>query len=186
PGSGCRRLQQSQQIFEVLFPIERREIVELFAGTYEARGNSKFILDRYDYATFAATIEFRHDQTSESKRVVKFACLTKRVAAGSSIDDEQRLLRCVRIKFAQSAFYLVQLGHQICFRVLPAGCVTKQKVNLPLGSCLIRFVTKRRGICAVLAANDFNAESLCPDVELLDSRGAKRVCCGKHRLRSVR
>ena len=29
---------------------------------------------------------------------------------------------------------------------------------------------------AVLAANDFNTESFCPDVELLDSRCAKRIC----------
>ena len=56
-------LLRSQQIFEVRLPIEWREIVELFAGADEARGNSKFILDRHDNAAFAAAIEFGHDQT---------------------------------------------------------------------------------------------------------------------------
>ena len=37
--------------------MERREIVELFAGADEARGNSKFILDRHHNAAFAAAIE---------------------------------------------------------------------------------------------------------------------------------
>ena len=66
----------SQQILEVSFPLERREIVELFAGADEARGNSKFILDRHHNAAFAAAIEFGHDQASESKRVVELARLT--------------------------------------------------------------------------------------------------------------
>ena len=61
---------RSQQIFEVRLPIELREIVELFAGADEARGNSEFILDRHHNAAFAAAIEFGHDQASESKRVV--------------------------------------------------------------------------------------------------------------------
>src|SRR4030095_6326884 len=65
-------------------------------------------------------------------------------------------------------------------RVLSAGRVAKQKVNLLLGCCLIRFVTKRRGICPVLAAHDFNTESFCPNIELLDSRCAKCVCGREH------
>jgi hypothetical protein len=32
----------------------------------------------------------------------------------------------------------------------------------------------------VLSANHFNAQSFCPNVELLDSRCAKRVCGGEH------
>src|SRR6266550_2598016 len=67
---------RSQQIFEVRLSIERRKIVELFASADEPRGNSKFILDCHHNAAFAAAIEFGHDQTSESKRVVKLACLT--------------------------------------------------------------------------------------------------------------
>src|SRR5947199_7067993 len=90
------------------------------------------------------------------------------------------MLRCVWIEFAQSAFYLLELGHQICFRMLPASSIAKQKVNLLLGCCLICFVTKRRGICAVLTANHFNAQSFCPDVELLDSGCAKCVCGREH------
>ena len=74
--SGWQTPLRSQQIFDVLFPIERRKIVELFAGADEARGNSKFILDRHHNAAFAAAIEFGHDQASESKRVVELACLT--------------------------------------------------------------------------------------------------------------
>ena len=68
-------LLRSQQIFDVRFPIERRKIVELFAGADEARGNSKFILDRDDDPAFAAAVEFGDDQASESKRIVKLACL---------------------------------------------------------------------------------------------------------------
>ena len=67
---------RSQQVFEVRSSLEGRKIVQLFAGADEARGNSKFILDRHDNAAPAAAIEFGHDQASESKRVVEFACLT--------------------------------------------------------------------------------------------------------------
>src|SRR5260370_1188024 len=83
----------------------------------------------------------------------------KWLAAGRRIDYQQRLVRRVRIEFAQSAFYLQQLGHQICFRVLAASSVAKQKVDLLRRSPLMRVVTKGRGICTVLAANYFNAES---------------------------
>ena len=71
-----RAARASQQIFEVSFPLERREIVELFSGADEARWNSKFILDRHHNAAFAAAIEFGDDQASESKRVVELARLT--------------------------------------------------------------------------------------------------------------
>jgi hypothetical protein len=67
---------QSQQAFEVRFPIELREIAELFACPDKARTNSKFILDCHHNAPFAAAIEFGHDQASEFKRVVELARLT--------------------------------------------------------------------------------------------------------------
>src|SRR4051794_41431838 len=35
-----------QQIFEIRFPFERREIVNLFTGADETRGNLECILDR--------------------------------------------------------------------------------------------------------------------------------------------
>src|SRR4029453_7184328 len=110
----------------------------LFAGSDETRGNSKFILDRHNNPTFAAAIEFGDDKASESKRVLKLACLTKRIAAGRRIDYQQGFVRRVRIEFAQSAFYLLQLGHQICFRVLAAGSVAKQKVDILLRCPLMR------------------------------------------------
>jgi len=58
---GMTKPVRSQQIFQVHLPLERREIVELFAGADEARGNSKFILDCYHNAAFATAIEFGHD-----------------------------------------------------------------------------------------------------------------------------
>src|ERR1041385_1398476 len=64
--------------------------------------------------------------------------------------------------------------------MLATCSVAKQKFNLLFRCCLISLVTKRRGICAMLTANDFNVESLRPDVELLDSRGAKSVCGREH------
>src|SRR5262245_37985813 len=169
-----------QQSFEVRLPVKWSEIVELFAGADEAGGNSEVILDCYNNAGFAAAIEFGHDKASESKRVLKLACLAKRITARRRIDYQQGFVRRVRIEFAESAFYLLELGHQICFRVLATSGVAKQEIDLLLRCPLMRFVTKRRGICTVLAANYFNAESFCPDVELLDSRRAKRVCGREH------
>src|SRR6266581_7904174 len=95
--------KRSQQVFEVLLPIEWREIVNRFAGADKARGNAKFILDRHYDPAFAAAVEFGDDQASESKRIVKFACLTERIAAGASIDHQQRCVRCICIEFSQSA-----------------------------------------------------------------------------------
>src|SRR5437764_7780207 len=118
----------SQQVSEVLLPIEWREIVNRFARADKARGNAKFILDRYYDPAFAAAVEFGDDQASESKRIVKLACLSERVAASRCIDYQQRFVRRIGVEFAEGAFYLVQLGHQICFRVLPSGCVAKQKI----------------------------------------------------------
>src|SRR6476619_4032715 len=134
-------LLRSQQIFDVRFPIERRKIAELFAGADEARGNSKFILDRHNNPTFAAAIEFGHDKAGEAKRVLKLACITKRITAGRRIDYQQRFVTRVPIEFAEGAFYLLQLGHQICFRVLAASSVTKQKADLLLCRPVMRFVT---------------------------------------------
>src|SRR5437867_2858962 len=99
--------KRSQQVFEVLLPIEWREIVNRFAGADKARGNAKFILDRHYDPAFAAAVELGDDQASESKRIVKLACLTECVAACGSIDDQQRFVRCVWIEFAQSPFYLL-------------------------------------------------------------------------------
>ena len=147
----------------------------LFARANKARRNSELILNRHDDAAFAAAVEFGHDQAGESERIVKFARLTERVAAGGRIDDEQRLVRRVRIKFAESAFYFLQLGHQVCFRVLAAGGVAKQKIDLAFRCRLIRFVTKRGGIGVVLPANYFDAETFCPNVQLLDRRSARNV-----------
>src|SRR6266542_5775863 len=54
-----------QKICDVHVATEQREIVEPFAGADKTRWNSKFILNCNDDPTFAASIEFCHDQSSE-------------------------------------------------------------------------------------------------------------------------
>src|SRR5437867_5649108 len=53
-----------EEIVDVHVAIEQREIVEPFAGADKTRWNSKFILNCNDDPTFAASIEFCHDQSS--------------------------------------------------------------------------------------------------------------------------
>src|SRR5258707_5683037 len=88
----------SQQVFEVRLTIECREILNGFTCADETRRNAKFILDRHYDPAFAAAVEFSDDQASESKRIVKLACLTERVAARGGINNKQALVRCVRIE----------------------------------------------------------------------------------------
>src|SRR5207244_5232627 len=120
------------------------------------------------------------------QRAMKFTRLTQRVAARGGIDYEQRLMRCIRIEFAESALYFLQLGHEIRFCVLAAGRVAKQKLDLVLQGRLIRVVTKRSRVGAVLAADHFNPEPFRPNIELLDCSSAKSIGGGQHDLRQAK
>ena len=63
-----------------------------FSGADETRWYSEFILDCDDDAAFAAAIELG-TITPVSVNAVELACLTEGVAASSSVDDKQCLLR---------------------------------------------------------------------------------------------
>src|SRR6266516_6318731 len=70
-----------QHVRDKFASVERREIVQLFAGADKARWNSKLIRDRHDDAALAAAIELGDDETSQFNCVLEFACLVERVAA---------------------------------------------------------------------------------------------------------
>src|SRR6266581_8521769 len=108
---------------------------------------------------------------------MKFTRLTQRVAARSCIDYEQRLMRRTQIEFAESAFHFLQLGHEICFGVLTASRVAKQKVDFVLQGRLIGIVTKRGRVGAVLDADNYNPDPFRPNIELLDCSSTKCVGC---------
>src|SRR5206468_12961247 len=91
-----QRSRRSQQIFDVLSPIEWREIIQLFASAGETRWDSKLILDCDDDAAFAAYVELGHDNTRQSNGGVEFARLAERVAASRRIDHGQRFMRPFR------------------------------------------------------------------------------------------
>ena len=91
--------------------VERCEIVNRFASADKTRWNSKFILNCNDDPAFAAAIEFSDNQTSKRHRAVEFAGLRERVATGGCLDNEQCLVRRLRIELAERPFHLLQLGH---------------------------------------------------------------------------
>src|SRR5207245_3538153 len=105
--------------------VEWREIIELFTGADKARWNFEFILDRNNDSALAAAIEFGDDQAAEPNGALKLARLAERVAASGCIDHEQRLVRRIRIEFAERAFHLLQVGHGIVFGVLTTGRIAK-------------------------------------------------------------
>src|SRR6266404_3305392 len=123
PTASAYRLQN---VREKLPRVEWREVIELLASADKTRWNSKFILNRIHDPTFAAAIEFSDDQTAEFKRAMEFARLTESIAARGRINYEQCLVRGVRIEFPQSAFYFLQLGHEVRFGVLATSCIAKQ------------------------------------------------------------
>src|SRR5947207_4539868 len=167
---GLRRLQK---IFDVCLPIECCEIIQLFAGAYETRWDSQFVLDRDNDATFAAAVELGDDKTGQSNGGLKFARLAERVAASRRVDHKQRFMRRIRVVLGESAFHLFTLGHQILFRVQSAGRIAKQKVSLAFAGCLICFIITRSWIAVVLSLNHFDAQPACPNAKLLDWRCAK-------------
>src|SRR6266403_598079 len=91
--------------------VERREIVDCFASADKTRRNSEFILNRYNDAAFAASIEFGDDHPSERQRTVEFAGLAESIAASGCVDHEQCLVRPVGIEFGERAFHFLKLGH---------------------------------------------------------------------------
>src|ERR1051325_7042614 len=108
---------------------------------------------------------------------MEFARLAQRVAASGGIDYEQCLMRRVRIELAESAFHFLELSHEICFCVLPASRVAKQKIDFVLRGGLVRVVTKCGRVGAVLAPGDLNPEPFRPNIKLLDCSSAKGVGC---------
>src|SRR6266581_5258020 len=110
---------------------------------------------------------------------MKFARLTERVAAGGRVNDEKNLVRRGRIVFGQGAFHFLELSHQIAFGVQTAGGVAEQKINLVVDRSLIRIVTKRSWIRAVLTLHHFNAEAIRPNSKLFDGGGPERIGGGE-------
>src|SRR2546423_14859300 len=85
---GLLTFEFSNHVRDKIAAVERREVFELFAGTDETRGQSEFFLNRDHDSAFAAAVEFRHDQSGEADRLVKFARLRKSVAASRRVHHQ--------------------------------------------------------------------------------------------------
>src|SRR5438477_12847238 len=97
----------SEHLLDVLVTVERRKVLDLFAGANKTRRNSQFVLNCDHHPTFATAVEFSYDQAGESDRLMKLARLTKCVAAGGGINHQQALVWCSRIMFGQASFNFV-------------------------------------------------------------------------------
>jgi hypothetical protein len=71
-------------------------------------------------------------------------------------------------------FYLLQLGHQICFCVHSAGRVALEKLSALFGRGLIRLVAKSSRVGVVLPSNHFDP-SLLPKQQAARSLRTKSV-----------
>ena len=80
-----------------------------------------------------------------------------------------------RVVFRERALNFFELRHQVAFCVQTPRGITNEELDVAAFGGLVGFVAERRWIGVVLPTDHFNFQSIGPDRELLDGRGAKRI-----------
>jgi hypothetical protein len=85
-----------------------------------------------------------------------------------------------RNNLRRGALHLFKLGHQVRFGVQAAGGIHDHCVGSPGFRGGHGVKDDRGGVSAGFLLDDFDAVALCPDFQLFDRGGTKRVGSAKH------
>src|SRR5271155_1728202 len=84
--------------------IEWDQVVDFFAGAYEADWQIQFAGNGYDDAAFGGAVEFGEHDAGDSGMAPEFAGLVQAVLSGGGVEDEEHVMRRAGNYFGGGAF----------------------------------------------------------------------------------
>ncbi len=155
--------------------IEGEDVFDFFADAGKADRKAEFVGDGDHDAAFGGAVELGKDDAGDTGGFGEEPGLLQTVLAGGGIDDEQGLVRRAGHLALGRATHLVELFHEVGFRVEAAGGIDEHEVGLA-GFGGGERVEKGGGrIAALLGLDKVDAGALRPDFELFDGGGAEGV-----------
>ena len=133
-----------EERFHEIVGGELDQVVHLFADTDEANRNLQIFCDRRDHSAFGGAVELGQNQTGHPRAFREFARLRQAVLTGRGIHDQQHFVRRAGNFAFGDARHLFQFGHQVVFRVQPAGGIDDDVVDLSR-LCRLKRIEKNGG-----------------------------------------
>ena len=110
--------------------------------------------------------------------------LLEGVLAGTTIEDEHYIMRCIRHKFLHNALNLRKLVHQ-AFLVVQTACSIDENDICVVCNCAVECIESHTGwVAAHLLLDDWNANPFAPNTYLLNCSSTECVGCSKHDLQA--
>ena len=146
----------------------------------EFHGDIELIADGDDHAALGGAVEFGEDDAGDADGLAEILRLRDGVLAGGGIEHQQHFVRRAVDALGDDVADFGQLAHQMVLRVQPAGGVDDQHIDPAALGGLAGVVRHGGGVGAHLVLDDFHAEPLGPDRELIDGGGAEGVAGADH------
>ena len=135
---------------------------------------------RHHNAAFGRTVKLGHNQPANISSLLKGFDLTKRVLTHSAVKNNDRIMRCGIIQFADHPHDFAQLIHQFGAVLQPPGGINNQNINLFFSRLFHSCIGKCRSIAAGFTGNHLGTGAITPDLQLLNSRRTERIGGGQH------
>src|SRR6478736_1505793 len=155
------------------------KVVRPFTEADEANWKAKRVCNSEHHAPFGSAIELSKHDAREWERFLKFLCLSESVLPVRRINDQQYFVRRASERFFSGLGDLFHFSHQVRLRVQTACRVCEHHIDSRRFGSLDRVEYDAAGVCPVLAAHHFTADSIAPDHQLLHGCGAERVAGGE-------
>lgn len=130
--------------------------------------------------TAAATaVHFCEDDAREAYGLVEFFCLGEAVGAGCGVHNEPFFVGEGGVVLGESASDFFDFAHEVLAGVESAGGIAEEEIYVAAAGGLVSVVAEGSGVGLVLAADELDADAVCPRGELLDGRGAEGIGGGE-------
>ena len=115
--------------------METVEIVLAFTETDPLDRHMQLFMDREDHAAFRRAIELGQDDPCQRHDLSEIFRLADGILPRGRIQDEERLMRCIRDDLLDDAGDLGKLFHQIHLRLQTAGGIDKDDIDAARLGC---------------------------------------------------
>ena len=168
-----RRPRSAEERVDERSGVEGRHVVGALAEADQLHRYAELALDLHHDAALGGPVELGEHDARDVDDLAEDPGLDQAVLTGGGVEDEQHLGH--RRQLLDDPLDLAELVHQAGLVLQAAGRVDQHRVDALVDAVLDGLEGHARGVAALGAAHDLDADALTPGGELVDSGGAEGV-----------
>ena len=157
---------------------ERLQVVNSLAHPNKFHGNIQIVLYGKHDAASRRSVKLSEGYARNFSDILEFLCLAYGVLTRRSVKYQKHLAVGIRKLPVNDLIDFRKLVHQVFLVVESARRVTDNDIAVSRLCCRYRIKNNGGGVGALLVLDYFDSGSFSPYLELIDSRGAKRIRSG--------